>query len=746
MMIANAFRLLLAAALILALPWPATAADERDLLPIDQAFMPSAQVDGPGRIRLNWKIADGYYLYRHRMSAEVGGGRASPLQLPAGAAHDDEFFGRVETFRNDVEGIIENVVADGDRITLQLRYQGCADIGICYPPHRRNLTVAMPALAAASASDRPTAADDPQSGLDALNRALGGGGDTWQPVPSNHPLPPERAFGFEAVVDGDLILVRLTPAKGYYLYRDRSHFSLENGAGFTLGEPRWPRGTDHHDEHFGNVIVYFDQVEIPLPLRRSRTEATTLTLSASFQGCQSDGICYPPMTRKAVLELPAGTATTTPAPAEAGGGVIAPAATTRTDNAVRSRAPTAVSGVAGAMLLALLGGLLLNAMPCVLPILSLKILGLAQSGASRQHARRHALWYTAGVLSSFASVGLLAAALRAGGQALGWGFQLQQPGFVAALVLLMTAVGLSLSGVFTVGGNGNFGQSLAARGGAVGDFFTGALAVVVASPCIAPFMGPALAYAFAAPSAAAIAVFLALGLGLALPFLLVGSIPALARRLPKPGRWMETFKQALAFPMYLSAVWLAWVLGRQRGVDTMALTIAGAALLGLALWWLEKTKMHRGWMRRLPPLALLVAALSSIPLSARLEAAPATAHASRDGQLAYSAERLRRLRASGDVVFVNITADWCVTCKANERTTLSTTAFTDALQRTGAVYMVGDWTNTDPQISQFLQMHGAVGVPLYVVYPRGGGPGEVLPAVLDPATVVAALERAATPR
>jgi thiol:disulfide interchange protein len=230
-------------------------------------------------------------------------------------------------------------------------------------------------------------------------------------------------------------------------------------------------------------------------------------------------------------------------------------------------------------------------MPCVLPILSLKALGLAQSGESRQRARSHALWYTAGVLVAFAAIGLLAVALRATGQALGWGFQLQQPWFVAALVYLMFAVGLSLSGVFSLGGGvGNLGSALATRSGPVGDFFTGVLACVVASPCIAPFMGGALAFAFASSTALALAVFLMLGLGLALPFLLIGFVPALAGRLPKPGAWMDTFKRALAFPMYLTAVWLAWVLGKQRGVDAMALVAVGLALFALALWWRERQR------------------------------------------------------------------------------------------------------------------------------------------------------------
>ncbi len=419
--------------------------------------------------------------------------------------------------------------------------------------------------------------------------------------------------------------------------------------------------------------------------------------------------------------------------------------TTADHNAARTRPPVATvgSGLFAALGLALLGGLILNLMPCVLPILSLKVLGLAQSGGSRASARRHALWYTAGVLTAFAAIGALVIGLRAAGQAAGWGFQLQQPGFVAALVYLMFAVGLSLSGVFTLGGRvGNLGQSLAARTGPAGDFFTGVLACVVASPCIAPFMGGALAFAFTASAPMALAVFLMLGLGLALPFLVIGLVPALADRLPKPGAWMETLKQLLAFPMYLTALWLAWVLGKQRGVDAMGLLLAGLTLFALGLWWFERRRWTGGGLARGLALAFVCAALV-LPVVAVSRLPPPAALAPTDSaQVAYSADRLQALRAAGTPVFVNMTADWCVTCKANERRVLSGAVFHDALAGAGATYMVGDWTNVDAEIGAFLEAHGAVGVPLYVVYPAGGGAGAVLPPVLSDAIVVDALEAA----
>jgi thiol:disulfide interchange protein DsbD len=378
----------------------------------------------------------------------------------------------------------------------------------------------------------------------------------------------------------------------------------------------------------------------------------------------------------------------------------------------------------------------------VLPVLSIKAVGLLESGESPARARAHALAYTAGVLASFVALGLGILALRSAGHALGWGTQLQQPLLVGVLALVMLAVGLSMSGLVQFGASlGNTGAGLAARRGAAGDFFTGVLAVVVASPCTAPFMGSALAYAFAAPATHALLVFVALGLGLALPFLLVGFVPALARRLPRPGRWMETLKQFLAFPMYLTAAWLAWVLANQRGADAVGLLLVAAVFLALALWWFERSRGRAGLVRAPVLLALLVTA---VPLYGLAQLPPPVRAAQADnGTVAYSPEKLAQLRAAGTPVFVDMTADWCVTCKANEHTVLDTASFRDLLQRTGTVYMKGDWTDVNPTIAAFLDKYHSPGVPLYVVFPRGGGEGRKLPTVLTSGLVEQALAEAA---
>ena len=786
---------------------PARAVDESDLLPVDQAYVLSAEAAGPDRVRVRWKIADGYYLYRHRIgvTATSPGARSGALQLPRGTPHEDEFFGKTETYRGELVAILPELAGVAGSVALKIKYQGCADIGVCYPPQVRTLSVALPAATATAA------AGDAPSGFNPLAR-LGAPAAGLPGSDRGAPLPEEQAFGFEAIAgDGDTLLLRFTPAPGYYLYRDRTRFRLD-ADGIAPGKPQWPAGRSHRDEHFGDVIVYFQPVDVALPLLRTKPDAQTVTLRATFQGCQNDGICYPPMTRSVRVALPRGhlrsaaaaadaatttAATTTAATAgsaTAGSAATddAPAATTATDvatpadaasvdtatadaaasattadpGAAASDAPPAQADAAGdataagptlfrlrpnlmlALFAALLGGLILNLMPCVLPVLSIKVLGLVESGESAQRRRAHALWYTLGVLVAFGALGALAMALRHAGVALGWGFQLQQPLVVAALGLLMFVFGLSLSGVWEVGGRWTgVGHGLASRGGPAGDFFTGALAVVVAAPCTAPMMGPALGWAFAASTGAALLVFLALGLGLALPFLLIGFVPALGRRLPRPGAWMDTFKRVLAFPMYLTALWLVWVLAKQRGADAVGWWGLAALALAFAAWAWSHARRTGARAGMVAALLAIVAALWPLHAITTLPAASAArnaAPASTDGRhVTYSAQRLADLRRAGRVVFVNMTADWCVTCKANEKAVFSRDGFRDALEKADAVYMIGDWTDVDPEITAFLQRYKAVGVPLYVVFPRGGGEGTVLPTVLTPGMAEDALAKAA---
>jgi thiol:disulfide interchange protein/DsbC/DsbD-like thiol-disulfide interchange protein len=378
-------------------------------------------------------------------------------------------------------------------------------------------------------------------------------------------------------------------------------------------------------------------------------------------------------------------------------------------------------GILWALLGALLGGLILNVMPCVFPILSLKALSLARAGETAAGARREALAYAAGVIATCVALGAVLLAVRAGGAAVGWAFQLQDPRVILVLLLLTTAIALGLAGLFHLPAIGA-GEALTRRGGLAGAFFTGALAAFVATPCTGPFMGAALGAALVLPVAGALAVFAGLGLGLALPFLLLGFVPALRRLLPRPGAWMGTFQRLLSVPMFLTALGLAWVLGAESGVDGMAIGLGGALLLGLALWWVGRGGR---WLALVFALAAIVAPFLLLP-------SEAPAASSAEGPLAaepFSEARLSALRAARTPLFVYFTADWCLTCKVNERGAMASAEVAQAFRARGIKVLAGDWTRGDPAIGRFLEREGRSGVPLYLYYPPGGE-AEVLPQIL----------------
>lgn len=377
---------------------------------------------------------------------------------------------------------------------------------------------------------------------------------------------------------------------------------------------------------------------------------------------------------------------------------------------------------------AILGGVLLNIMPCVFPILSLKALSLAKAGGEERAVRRDALAYTAGVVIVCLGLGAALLALRASGAAAGWAFQLQDPRMILFLLLLVTAIALNLAGLFevpSISGGGRFAD----KDGATGSFFTGALAAFVATPCTGPFMGFALGAALVVPTIVAMAIFAGLGFGLALPFLILAFVPALRAKLPKPGPWMERFRHLMAVPMFLTALALGWVLGRQTGVNGMTLGIAAALGIALMLWWAGNRQVagKRAWLPIVPAMIVVLAALAVVPTSS-----PAQAGQSEGGALnaeGFTETRLEELRAGGQPVFVYFTADWCITCKANEVGALNRSAVAEHFEAQNIAVLVGDWTNGDPVIGRFLESHGRSGVPLYLYYAPGGEP-EILPQIL----------------
>lgn len=378
-----------------------------------------------------------------------------------------------------------------------------------------------------------------------------------------------------------------------------------------------------------------------------------------------------------------------------------------------------------AFLGAVLGGLILNVMPCVFPILSLKALSLARAGGDERAARHEALAYTGGAVAVCLALGAAILALRAGGSAVGWAFQLQDPRVVMLLLLLAVAIALNFAGLFEVPVPAFVNRT----GSAGGAFVTGALAAFVATPCTGPFMAASLGAALVLPWPAALAVFAGLGLGLALPFLLLGYVPALRKRLPKPGAWMDTLRRILSIPMWVTAVALAWVLGKQAGVDGMALALLLS--LGTAIvFWVAGRRQAKGLgFGTVPLVLLLIIAAGGFWL---VRAHPAGANAVAAGEEKFSEARLAQLLAQGRPVFAYFTADWCLTCKVNERVAIDTDAVHASFKAKNVAVLVGDWTNGDPVLGRFIEAHNRAGVPLYIYYPAGGGEPRILPQVLSP--------------
>ena len=371
---------------------------------------------------------------------------------------------------------------------------------------------------------------------------------------------------------------------------------------------------------------------------------------------------------------------------------------------------------------AFLGGLILNLMPCVFPVLTIKIFALVKS-SSRPPAeiKLDGLAYTAGILVSFLAVGIILMLVRGLGLQVGWGFQLQSPAFVIFLSLVLTAVGLNFSGLFTLpSALASLGQGLAGKEGASGAFFTGTLATVVATPCTAPFMAPAIGFALAQAGVAAVGVFLALGLGLAAPYLVVSFVPAAYRMFPKPGPWMERLRKILAWPIYATAAWLLWVLHTQTGSE--GLVLASAAMAGLFLliwvWRAGQRQLRRSF--KMAATGLLAVGLGVLVINAD-RIAPPVAVTGPELQgvetAVYDEETIRNLRLQGKGIFLNVTAAWCITCIVQERLVFDSTQFAEFLSANNIVYMTADWTNPDPAITDLLDRHRRSGIPFYLYYP-----------------------------
>lgn len=406
--------------------------------------------------------------------------------------------------------------------------------------------------------------------------------------------------------------------------------------------------------------------------------------------------------------------------------------------------PQNKTGVIQALLLALIGGIILNLMPCVFPVLSIKALSLVKTADKHPNlAKLHGLSYTAGVVSSFLAVAGLLLILKAAGAQIGWGFQLQSPTVVAFLAYLLFLIGLSLSGFFEIGGNiTNIGNKLTQGQGLASSFFTGVLATIVAAPCTAPFMAAAIGFALTQSAFVNLLVFATLGFGLALPYLLLSFIPALRSALPKPGAWMNTFKQLLSFPMFLSAIWLVWVLSQQAGPSGVLEILIGMALLTFGIWLFKhKPKKETGKtiVKTLAIICIIAALFLGIKETQMPNAQEIAVEEEQFGEV-YSPEKLETLLNGADPIFVEMTAAWCITCKVNHAIAINTNETKELFKTKNVRYLIGDWTNQDPIITKFLNDYGRNGVPIYVYYAPRDKNGErpepkILPQILTPGII-----------
>src|SRR5688572_27897219 len=744
----GAIRLALAALLAgLGLAAPATAAiDPDDLLPVDEAFALTAEATSPDRIAISWRIADGYYLYRHRIGVQADAGfAAQALQLPKGDTHEDEFFGKVETYRQTLTATLPGQ-ARAQSVTLKIKYQGCADAGICYPPQTRNVTVALPGAAAAdtAAAEPMVAFGAPASGSPgALLGSPAGAADAL-------PLPPEQAFRFEAIAsDGNTLLLRFTPARGYYLYRDKTSLKLDAAAtqaGISLGAPRWPRGVAHRDEHFGDVVVFFDEVEVPLPLGRTRVDATPLRLTATFQGCQNEGICYPPMTRSIDIALPAGVvqappAAITPVPPEriasgpaAGGkgdasvGTDASQPITATSaaapapadaNATKAGSELAEDTRLAAALsgpnrwLALLGffgsGLLLAFTPCVLPMIPI-LSGLIAGQGPNLGARRA---FTLSFVYVFANALVFTAAGVVAGL-VGANLQVafQTPWVIVAFATLFVVLALSSFGLFELQLPAALRNRLGAlsdrqRGGSrLGVAAMGALSALIVGPCVAPPLAAAVLYIGQTqdPVFGGAALFL-LGMGMGVP--LLGFGVAAGKGLPTSGPWMLAVQRVFGF-VFLGLA--AWMLSRILPAPaTLALwgvlLLAGACAVAIGLRPLRHDGARIiGWtavlILGLFGAAQLVGAMAGSrdplrPLAGLRGGAAQEAELPfrKIKSLADLDREVAAAKTAGKPVMLDFYADWCVACKEMEKYTFPEPAVHQALD--GFVLLKADVTAND---------------------------------------------------
>ena len=540
-------------------------------------------------------------------------------------------------------------------------------------------------------------------------------------VSNNEFLPFQDAYKLSVNFSDDVLNFDWEIADGYYLYKAKINV-FAHDANTQIHNMVFSDSQNKFDEFFNeNMEIFYDSATMTAAYVSSDK---ILQLKLLSQGCADIGFCYPPQEQWIQINLETSKIEIYQ---------------DQPNSFTNSQTSTKNISMFAAMLGAFLGGLILNLMPCVFPVLSIKAMSFMQTHQTNRELRIHATTYTIGVVTSFLIIATTMLSLRAAGSAVGWGFQLQSPQFLIILAYLFFIIGMTFLGFVNVGSKlMSIGQSIDSQSSLQSSFFTGVLAVIIASPCTAPFMGPALGFAIYQPTGIALAVFAMLGFGMALPFVVLILIPKTKSLLPRPGLWMEQFKQFLAFPMFFTTAWLLWVIGRQTDTTVLSLVVVGLIFISIGIWInqiLVQLKSGRSYsLLKVIAVAMIIPALA-LPLMNEEE---------REGTefwIDYDAKTLATLRAEGRPVFINLTADWCITCLANEKVAFTEMFYTE-MEKNNIVYLKGDWTNQDKEITSLLNEHNRNGVPLYLMYPKNGGSPEVLPQILLEQTLLEAIRRA----
>lgn len=718
-------------------PVSAQGIDPDDLLPVEQAFALTATATAPDAIELRWRIAEGYYLYRHRFAVrDARGVVAGELKLPPGKAYHDEFFGDVETYRGQLLASLPITPEPGaTEAVFEVRSQGCADIGVCYPPQKQTVRVALAGVAATA----PPAINDPAR---TLLQALGGK-PALDPVQGigpdgsavDLPLPPEEAFGFEAIADSaSSLLLRFTPAPGYYLYRDRSGFRID-GQSLALGVPAWPAATSHFDEHFGAVQVYFDEVEVPLPMvRQAAGPAQTARLTAIFQGCQEDGICYPPMTRVIEVLLPAATA------ADLGTAAAAPTLAAPADDADLAEDSRLAAALAGPdrvwTLLMFFGfGVLLAFTPCVFPMIP--ILSGIIAGAGNVTGRRAftlSLVYVLAMALVFTLAGVVAGLLGANLAA-----AFQQPWILTAFALLFVALAFSMFGFYELQLPSSWQTRLAelsnkqSGGSLIGVVIMGVLSALIVGPCVAPPLAAAVLYISQSrdPVLGGLALF-ALAMGMGAPLLAFGT--AAGKLLPRAGAWMDAVKAVFGVTFLGLAIWML-----DRFLDPVwIMSLTGLLLVSCAVYLgaLERIEPGAsGWRRLWKALGLALLLAGSAQLIGAMAggrdlfqplkgvfgggaAAEAKLNFAKIKSVDDLDAAIAAASAAGRPVLFDFYADWCVSCKEMEKYTFTKPEVQAALA--GFVLLKADVTANDDIDQALMRRYGIIGPPATLFFGLDG--------------------------